>query len=208
MSLITALRGRFDASQLDVLSEIVNIGVGRSAASLSELIGARIELQAPEVRHCTTKDHQTWQTAVAHESSTLIVQYFRGPVSGKAGLLFDERSSLLLAQLLANLDTPPDDLDIEMSGTLLEVGNIVLNAVLGSLSNQMRAELSYSIPMIVAGRDIADDQEILTDDGDTSDLLLADIEFGVAEHAIHGSIVIAFALGSVEELLASVGELL
>lgn len=204
MSLITVLHGRLDACQLDILSEIVNIGVGRSAASLSELIGARIELQAPEVRLCSTEDHRTWRSAVAHESSTLIVQNFRGPVSGKAGLLFDERSSLLLAQLLAELDEPPDDLDIEMSGTLLEVGNIVLNAVLGSLSNQMHAELSYSIPMIVAGRDVADNGEILTADGVTSDLLLADIEFGVAEHAVHGSIVIAFALGSVEELLASV----
>lgn len=196
---------RFDACQLDILSELVNIGVGRSAASLSELIGARIELQVPTVRLCTPEDQRIWLSAVAHESSVLIVQHFRGPVRGRAGLLFDEHSSLLLAQLLAGLAEPPHDLDVELSSTLLEVGNIVLNAVLGSLSNHLCTELTYSIPVIVSGRDLAADGDSLIADEDTAELLLADIEFGVAEHEIHGSIVIALTLGSVQELLASVG---
>lgn len=205
MSLSAVPCERFDAYQLDVLAELVNIGVGRSAASLSELIVARIELQVPTVRLCTPEDQRIWLSAVTHESSTLIIQHFRGPVRGRAGLLFDERSSLLLAQLLAGLETPPDDLDVEMSSTLLEVGNIVLNAVLGSLSNHMRTELTYSIPVIASGRDVVDDDADLIADGDAAELLLADIEFGVAEREIHGSIVIAFSLGSVRELLASVG---
>lgn len=202
---LTAVRGkRVDTEQFDVLTELVNIGVGRSAAALSDLIDARIELQIPSVRHCTTEDYQSWRSAVAHASSTLIIQQFRGVVHGRAGLLFDERSSLLLAQLLAGLDDPPDELDLEMSGLLLEVGNIVLNGVMGSLSNQMRAELSYSIPEIVAGRDAAADESVQTFGRETAELLLADVDFGVAEHEIRGSIIIAFAWGSVAELLASV----
>lgn len=205
MSVGTASCRELTVDELDILLELVNIGVGRSAASLSELIGAHIVLHAPSVRICTTAERHEWQQVVADHASTLIVQPFRGPIRGKAGLLFDEQSSLLLAQLLAGLNEIPEELDPEMSSTLLEVGNIVLNAVLGSLSNSMHAGLSYSMPTIVSGRDLSSGDDVLTTGTQGGELLLADVDFGVAQHEIRGSIVIAFAVGCVAELLDSVG---
>lgn len=37
------------AMQIDALTEIVNIGVGRAASSLSDIIGAHILLKVPDV---------------------------------------------------------------------------------------------------------------------------------------------------------------
>ena len=41
---------QLSSSQLDALAEVVNIGVGRAAASLSELLGTRIELSVPQIQ--------------------------------------------------------------------------------------------------------------------------------------------------------------
>lgn len=191
--------------QLDVLGELINIGVGRAAASLSELIGSRIELHVPSVRLCSAAERHDWTESVSQADSTLIVQEFRGSVNGQAGLLFDQQSSMVLAQVLSGLPEAPQILDSEMTSILLEVGNIVLNAVLGSLANQMHAALTYSIPSVLLGRDLCASQSVLSSPDRAEDLLLADVDFNAAEYSIRGAIVIAFALGAVEDLLMSAG---
>ena len=40
------------SDQQDVMTEIINVGIGRAAASLSELLGKRIDLQIPRVTIC------------------------------------------------------------------------------------------------------------------------------------------------------------
>ena len=48
--------------QQDILTELVNIGVGRAAASLSELVGKRIDLNVPKLVICDPETLNTYRS--------------------------------------------------------------------------------------------------------------------------------------------------
>ena len=111
-----------------------------------------------------------------------------------------------MAQIIGDGDTSHGDLDLDLCGILEEVGNIVLNAVLGSLANMMETTLTYSIPelhtesmieKVIAGR-------LPNIDDDDERILLADAQFGVSRLKIHGSLVVVFELDGIEIVLSTI----
>lgn len=180
--------------QLDALGEIVNIGVGKAASSLSDLIGTRIELRVPEI--CIKPRLHSQETGLA------ILQTFDGNVSGTAVLAFPKASGEQLAKLMAGYDANCDLPAIELSGILSEVGNIVLNGVLGSLANIIETDLKYCVPDFFVDRPLESLIPWIGDDSAEIDsLVVADTNFLVRSENISGSIVLAFELGSLQSLL-------
>ena len=185
--------------QLDALGEVVNIGVGRAAASLSELLGTRIELRVPRIQVKPRLSSQ--QTGLA------ILQTFEGNVSGTALLAFPTKSGEQLAKLLGGYDPDEELPTIELSGILSEVGNIVLNGVLGSMANMVDTNLKYRVPDFVVDRPLESlVQRIGTERRAPDSIVVADTNFHVRSENISGSIVLAFDLGSLDSLLQSLIE--
>ena len=182
---------------LDALSEIVNIGVGRAAMSLSDLLGERIDLQVPVVRMVSLAE-----ATERGETGISILQEFSGEVSGNALLVFPKQHGCSLACLLAGYDEGEDIPPLELSGILSEVGNIVLNGVLGSLGNIMESPLDYQVPdfyvdeslssLVLRGEECGENER---------HLVIADTEFQVATKNISGTVLIAFKIGALENLL-------
>lgn len=194
----------YTADQTDALTEIVNIGIGRAAASLSELIGARIELAVPEVALVSFAD---LPPAITRELDTSIVQDFEGQTSGRAVLAFPEASALKLGQILADLDEAPTELDFDLQDVLNEVGNIVLNGVLGSLSNVANCSLRYSVPTLSTATSFAElAKSHLGEVTPEQPVLVADARFDVAERNISGSLLLLFQAGGIEQLTRSILE--
>ena len=191
-----------DSEQIDALTEVVNVGVGRAAASLSELIGVRIELRVPSVRILDLGQLPHERELVQYTAITTVSQDFEGVVSGRGMLCFPESSGIKLARLLAQLDIEPDVMDVELTGILVEVGNIVLNGVLGTLSNLVRSRFLYTVPQYAHGESL---RELLTGGKDrfgrACQVLIADTHFNVAARDISGSIMIVFELGGIERIL-------
>lgn len=181
--------------ELDALGEVVNIGVGRAASSLSDLLGTRIDLKVPLVQ-VLTKEETDAQDAIGMS----IAQKFEGQVAGKALLVFPPESGRQLAGLLGGFDNTEEIPDIELSGILSEVGNIVLNGVLGSLANILEAHLDYSVPDFFIDHSIPQLVSQAEQDG-SGGVLIADTEFSVSSENINGSVVIAFEIGSLENLI-------
>lgn len=187
---------------IDALTELVNIGVGRAAASLSDLIGERIELNVPRVRLCYENEPPAENTCGGDASTTVVTQDFHGRINGRAALMFPQSSALILGGLLSGGEALATEVDAELSGILLEVGNIVLNGVLGSLSNVASDAFDYSLPTLF------DDQpalsRLLLSNDEASELLIADVEFHVHLSEIRGTIAIVFAGGCVQTLIQQV----
>ena len=76
---------------------------------------------------------------------------FSGPFAGEALLLFPQADSLELVHALLHEEMPMEMLSEMEQEALTEVGNIVLNACLGSISNVFAQELSYQMPMFSHG---------------------------------------------------------
>lgn len=188
--------------QTDVLTEIVNVGVGRAAASLSQLVGERIELHAPHVEVCQLEELPDRVPGRDGRPEALVIQGFSGVVSGRSLLGFSRSSGIKLAQLLSGDDESSDHLDLDLCGILEEVGNNVLNGVLGSLSNAMKTSLTYATPDLrtdAAIEDVLRDQMMSNDREEF--ILITDAHFGVARQELHGSLVIAFDMNGIEIVL-------
>jgi chemotaxis protein CheC len=190
--------------QQDAIREIIGIGIGRAAATLSELMGTRIEMAVPRVTLRMWDDANETQVTPADEKDVVVIQDFRGEISGRSALSLPHASGLRLAQLLGDVAEPVDELDLEMSGILTEVGNIMLNSVLGSLANIIGTHLVYSVPHCYSGRPV---RSLLSrPTRDPGALLTADAEFCVRSDSIHGSLLVVMDTRGLETILGAIGE--
>ena len=134
------------ATQKDALIELLNIGFGRAAASLSQLTGHRVVLEVPQLSvHAIAELETALRTVVQNEVAS-VHQIFSGPVAGDALLLLDYKAAGMLKELLTNEAPLPLPLDASAREVLTEVGNILLNACLGTFGNLLQVQVSFSIP--------------------------------------------------------------
>ena len=132
-------------SHIDALQELVNIGVGRAAGVLNDMLASPIQLNIPEVRLLTPEELKLELKNQFGDSLLATVQLsFSGSFSGTAELVFPTESAATLVSVLTGEAPGTPDLDVVKIGALLEIGNIVLNGIMGSLSNALIEHLDYS----------------------------------------------------------------
>ena len=134
--------------QADALGELINIGFGRAAASLSRLTGHRVLLDAPHVTLCEMSALAGELRPFVEGDLATVHQVFGGPVSGDALLVLDERSAGLLKELLTGEPPLPLAIDASAREVIGEVGNILLNACLGMFGNLLQVQVSFSVPHV------------------------------------------------------------
>jgi chemotaxis protein CheC len=187
--------------QEDALKELINIGYGRAAAALSEMTGARVLLDAPqlsifEIEELGAELHDHFPKGV-----TAVNQTFSGPIAGNALLLLDESSALRLAALVAREDDAVDTTDV-----MTEVGNIVLSACLGVFGNLLRLQVTFTLPDIKLTnvdhllRSLVVEQEHLTH------ALLVRTQFGIRNSNVKGYLGIVLGVSSIERLFAAIDQ--
>jgi chemotaxis protein CheC len=192
-----------DELERDAVTEIVNIGVGRAAASLRKMVGKQVLLSVPSVEIIT-------QNAAAaligqRESDDLVAirQEFGGAFSGKALLIFPEDNSLELVRAIVGDEIDSAEVASLKDEALAETGNVILNGCLGTIANMLNQTLQMSLPRVLYG-----DGKVLFDvnaETDTEGLVLfLYINFSVLDRNIRGYIAVIMdlpSLGMLKELL-------
>lgn len=130
----------------DALTELINIGYGRAADSLSQLTQRRISLEVPQIAIYEIAKAITLLRELMHDEVASVHQVFSGVVSGQAMLLLDHEAAVTLNSLLLGDDPGSGDLRQSQREALTEVGNIVLNACLGVFGNVLRVQMTFSVP--------------------------------------------------------------
>jgi chemotaxis protein CheC len=191
-------------AQRDALTEVINIGFGRAAASLSALTGHRVELEAPNIAiYPIAELHQALATFVRGEIAT-VHQVFSGPVSGDALLVVDARGAALIKELLTGESALPIAVDASAQEVITEVGNVLLNACLGMFGNLLQVHVSFSVPRL----NLDTLREVL----DSVTVNREELRYGLVVHAAfrvrHGSVsgylVIVLSVASLDRLLDAV----
>ena len=135
-------------AQKDGLTELINIAFSRTAASLSDLTGNRVELEVPEVSvHPIAALPMALSGFVNGEVAT-VHQVFGGAVSGDALLIMNHAGAVDLVALLTGEDAPTRRLGASAKEVLSEVGNILLNACLGVFGNVLQVRFSFTVPRL------------------------------------------------------------
>lgn len=133
--------------QRDALGELVNIGFGRAAASLSTLVQQRIKLSAPSVSVHLLADLPEQINFNRPEVAT-VHQIFSGQISGDALLVLDIDGASNLIGLLTNEPPRFERLNQSDREALMEVGNILLNAFIGSFGNLLNVHITFAVPRL------------------------------------------------------------
>lgn len=137
-----------NALQRDAITELINIGFGRAAASLSRLTGYRVLLDVPSVAiHPMERLQEALANMMTGEIAT-VHQVFTGPVAGDAFLALDESAAALLKELLTSEPALPLRIDASTQEVVTEIGNVLLNACLGTFGNLLKVHVSFSVPRL------------------------------------------------------------
>ncbi|MDQ6969083.1 MAG: chemotaxis protein CheC [Mariprofundus sp.] len=187
------------SNQKDALTELINIGVGHAASTLNFLIDHKIRLTVPEIEIKSLQELKGAPPVEAESSS--VSMNFHGDFSGNTSLTFPLESARTLVAVLTGEAADSAELDDLRSGTLAEVGNILLNGVMGSLSNMLAASLDYSVPTYQEGylNNLLGYQQ-------AEAVLMARAIFYIDELCISGNIILFFELESFHALLKAIDE--
>jgi chemotaxis protein CheC len=140
-----------DELELDALTELVNIGVSRAAAGLATMCGEEVVLTVPSVSAVTADEAARMIGDGERDRLVGVEQAYDGDISGRALLVFPEVNSLELVRAVAGAAVRPEDIPSMAPEALLETGNVVLQACLGSLANMLQRHLEISTPSLVEG---------------------------------------------------------
>ncbi|NRA16401.1 MAG: chemotaxis protein CheC [Oceanospirillaceae bacterium] len=188
--------------QQDVISELFNIGMGSAAASLSQMVGETVTLSVPSVEYIAQeKAVERIQNIVGSQHVTGVKESFKGSFWGDALLIFPEsRSRELVRALLKDEELPLETITEMEQEALTEVGNIILNACLGSLANILKQNLIYGLPEYTQG----DCSELLgsknTEQQENDGLLLLHMDFILQQTNLNGYLTLLMNVDSVNAL--------
>lgn len=194
-----------DELERDALTELVNIGVSRAAASLRKMVGKQVLLSVPSV------DVVSPAAAAAligqRESDDLVAirQEFAGAFSGQALLIFPEDNSLELVRAIVGDEIAAAEVASLKDEALAETGNVILNGCLGTIVNMLNQSLQMSLPKVLYG----DGRVLFSVDADTDTeglVLFLYINFSVRDRNIRGYIAMIMDLPSLAVLKTLLGE--
>ncbi|MEA5506312.1 chemotaxis protein CheC [Halotia wernerae UHCC 0503] len=190
------------AEQLDTLQELINIGVGRAASLLNEMVDSHIHLKIPFVKVLTAYDaYQELATRFHDDTLASIKLGFTGSFYGTAGLIFPTDSASTLVAVLTGEEPGSADLDALKIGTLSEIGNIVINGVMGSISNVLRQHINYTLPVYLEDKI---ENLLLSAHESQSKVLLAQARFAIEQLEIIGDIILIFQVDTFDALINAI----
>jgi chemotaxis protein CheC len=191
-------------AQEDALKELLNIGFGRAAASLSQLTGQRVLLDVPAVSIHPLPELKTALAEVVRDDVASVHQIFSGPVAGDALLILNHQAAGILKQLLT--DEPPLPLHIDASAqeVLTEIGNILLNACLGTFGNLLDVQVSFSIPHLDLDTLQGVLESLLVNREGMRYGLLVHAGFRLRDTEVRGYLVIVLSVASLDRLIKAI----
>ena len=190
--------------QRDALVELLNIGFGRAAASLSQLTGQRVLLEVPQVSvHPIAQLHEVLGGVLSDQVAS-VHQIFTGPVAGDALLVLDYEAAGMLKELLTDEAPLPLPLDASAREVLTEVGNILLNACLGTFGNILQVQVTFSVPHLNLDTLHAVLRSLLVNREGVRYALVVHAGFRLRDAEVKGYLVIVLSVASLDRLLRAV----
>jgi chemotaxis protein CheC len=197
-----------DEQAIDAIREIVNIGVGRAAGQLQEMTGSHIRLQIPSITIVPFNEiTAAGNTLISGATLSAVLLDFKGTFSGISAVVFPPDSAAALVMLLTGELEKSPELDAMRIEALKEVGNIIINAVMGSIANVLSEHLVYSIPTYYEGP-ITNLARLNRKSDSDECVLLARTNFLVEKLNIEGDILLILEIGSLNALVESINRVL
>lgn len=194
----------FDALHQDALNELFNVGIGRAASSLAALVRHEVTLSIPEVRLLPLTRFASALGVDSAEPVIWVEQPHHGVVAGTAYLLFPADSTLSLVEAILGSSVPLDDLSELEQETVMELGNIMLNACAGSVANMLGESIRVELPSFHEGDIATLVEDLVHDNGRQFHALVLNVHFSVADLRLSGNVLYVMDSTAVDVLLGTI----
>lgn len=180
--------------QIDTIKELMNVGVNESTNILSSMLSVDVELDVPDVKIVNTKDLLSELDSLGPGELSAVNMEFRNSFSGISQIVFSQESANKLVQVFSTEVLHIEEFDEIKAGALVEIGNIILNAVLAEFSNFFKHEFEFFVPEYFENykHDFFDKIDKYVDDV----VLIGTAIFSIEKYKISGDIVLYFNIKS------------
>jgi chemotaxis protein CheC len=193
--------------QTDALAEMFNVGAGHAAASLSEIVGDEVQLSIPRIAFCKREDLSNTLVSLRSERLGAVRQDFSGSFTINASLLFTEEKALEIVREMLGSQVSVDDLPEFEQEAMCELGNIILNACMASISEMLGVEMTSTLPNYLVNR-----MEVVLNELNADVLqpvvMVLHIDLSIEKRETNGALVFLLSSASFHELIAAVDRFL
>ena len=192
------------ALENDALIEIFNIGVGQAAASMSAIVNEAVRMSVPSITFINRAEAARLLGNKVFEPERIcgVSQHYEGAFETEAILMFPEDKSLEIVRLMVGESVPLAELTDMEQEAMCEIGNIILNACVGTLANLFEHELRGSLPAYHVGS--SDDILRAAGTGPEAVVLMLHIDFVLERHQIQGYVAFVLDLSALHDLKAQI----
>ncbi|CAN5837713.1 chemotaxis protein CheC [soil metagenome] len=192
---------------LDALTEVFNVGAGRAAASLSEIVGDEVKLSVPSIEIKKTSEADASIIALNSAKFGAVSQQFSGPFDAEAVLLFTEDHALEIVRDMMGSQMSIEELAEFEQEAMCELGNIILNACLSAMADMLQISLDSSLPSYK----IATSEEIFRGISHTTDqpyILVLHIDLTIEKRHSEGHLIFLLSSMSLRNLVTQIDRFL
>ncbi len=132
----------------------MNIAFGQATSDLADLIDIYVVLNVPRIKLVQSENLPDYiqETIKDFKTTSIVAQSYWGKLKGNALLIFPMGAG---SDLIKMLDLGPeesgldDQLNILENEALIEVGNILIGACIGKLTEMLNDHTAYSPPRVI-----------------------------------------------------------
>ncbi|MFA6201960.1 MAG: chemotaxis protein CheX [Gallionella sp.] len=187
----------------DALCEIFNIGAGRAASSLSEIIGEEVQLSVPHVQIFPSSEIQAQKLPLDSARVGAVRQHFSGPFDAIAMLLFTEERALEIVRDMMGSHVSLAELAEFEQDAMCELGNIILNACLSAMADLLGLTLQSTLPQYTVDSPETLLQNI-TGEIDQPVMMALHIDLTIEKRQTQGCLVFLLSTSSLKEFLSHI----
>ncbi|MEN6492762.1 MAG: hypothetical protein ABFD16_00605 [Thermoguttaceae bacterium] len=187
----------------EAVRELVEAGIRQAIVTLQDLCGAPIEYTTPQVVQGRPQEAESLLPPDQATGDRLVLLDFEGGLTGRGILALPDSSGDKLVALLERIIGRSDTAGPQRDGLLAEVGNLLLNGLLGSIANTLNISIVAPVPQVVAGSNVPEllrSHRTVTKNPD-QEVFLAVTPLHIDQHAIHGEVILLFEATSLQRLL-------
>lgn len=192
----------------EILTELINTGVGRAAKTLNELLQYEIELHLPRLNIFNIKEMEVQLVSMEKGAYVNVIQEFDGALKGFGILSFPVVNGKTLINTLLDQEedreSAPDQFSLTEIEAISEVGNNIINSVQGTISDMTSMECNYHLPQTVISTCILPVERMKQDEV----YLFGEVMFKVSGIDVEGMILLVYAYKNIESLMDKYSDLL
>lgn len=180
------------------------MGAGRAAASLEALTGEYFTMLVPEVSIYSAEELE--ESSVYGQDHRSIMLHVGGDLNGFTSMVFSIESAKRLLSNVLDEEPAEEDLEVLVESALMELGNVVVGAIVGVFANVLELNLQFSTPTLLEGTvgELVSSGAI----GKNPQIIVAKIKFIDSIGTTEGYFITVFDLASMGVVIPSLDDFL